>query len=109
MYEIFQRLLDEKGITPYRVSKETGIASSTLTDWKLGRSTPKADKIQTIANYFGVDVSLFYGDSVPSEQKEMDIPEIHVINRAAKKMDQAKRDRMMTILRASFMEEFDED
>lgn len=64
MYEIFQRLLDEKGITPYRVSKDTGIASSTLTDWKLGRSKPKADKMQKIADYFGVDVNLFYGKNL---------------------------------------------
>lgn len=63
MYEIFQKLMDERGIKPYRVSKDTGIASATLTDWKLGRSTPKADKIQKIADYFGVDVSIFYGQT----------------------------------------------
>lgn len=60
MYEIFQRLLDEHNITAYRVSKDTGIATATLTDWKKGRSTPKADKMQIIADYFGVDVNIFY-------------------------------------------------
>lgn len=34
MYEIFEKLLNERGITAYRVSKDTGIPTSSLTDWK---------------------------------------------------------------------------
>lgn len=41
MYEVFQRLLDEKGITAYKVAKETGISTATLSSWKKGRYTPK--------------------------------------------------------------------
>ena len=37
-----------------RVGKATGIAGSTFTDWKTGRSAPKQDKLQKIADYFGV-------------------------------------------------------
>ena len=59
MYRKFQRLLDVKGITPYRVSKDTGIAQSVLSGWKSGRSKPKADKLLIIANYLGVDVKEF--------------------------------------------------
>ena len=51
-YAIFERLLQEKGSTVYQVSKATGIAASTFTDWKQGRSTPKVDKLARIAEYF---------------------------------------------------------
>ncbi|WP_069998245.1 helix-turn-helix domain-containing protein [Cellulosilyticum sp. I15G10I2] len=54
MYQNFKRLLEKQGITPYKVSKETGVSTSTLSDWKTGRSTPKLDKLQKIADYFGV-------------------------------------------------------
>lgn len=54
MYEIFAKLLKAKGCTAYQVSKATGIAQSTLSDWKNGKSIPKADKIQKIADFFGV-------------------------------------------------------
>lgn len=54
MYEIFAKLLKAKGCTAYQVSKATGIAQSTLSDWKSGKSVPKADKIQKIADFFGV-------------------------------------------------------
>ena len=56
MYEIFQKLCDERGIKPATVAKETGIATSTLTDWKHGRYVPKPKKLQQIADFFGVSV-----------------------------------------------------
>ena len=57
-YNIFENLLKMNKTTVYRVSKDTGIAASTFSDWKSGRSVPKLDKIKIIANYF--DVPLEY-------------------------------------------------
>ena len=56
MYEIFAKLMKANGCTAYQVSKTTGIAQSTLSDWKSGKSVPKADKLQKIADFFGVPV-----------------------------------------------------
>lgn len=57
MYEIFEKLLKEHGITAYRVAKETGVTTATLTSWKKGKYTPKPEKMQKIADYFGVSLS----------------------------------------------------
>lgn len=54
MYEKYAKLRDERHMTDYRVAKETGISTATLTQWKHGRSTPKVDKMLKIANLFGV-------------------------------------------------------
>ena len=56
MYEIFEQLLQKYGLTAYKVSKETGVTQSTLSDWKRGRSTPKTENMKKIADYFGVSV-----------------------------------------------------
>lgn len=56
MYEIFSRLLQENGVTAYKVSKETGVSQSSLSDWKLGKITPKTETLKKIADYFGVSV-----------------------------------------------------
>lgn len=56
MYEIFEKLLIKHGVTAYRVSKETGITTATLTSWKQGKYTPKREKLQKIADYFGVSI-----------------------------------------------------
>ncbi|NLT48392.1 MAG: helix-turn-helix transcriptional regulator [Clostridiales bacterium] len=56
MYKNFKKLLRENGVSSYRVSKETGISQATLSDWKRGRSIPKLDKLQKIADYFKVPI-----------------------------------------------------
>mgnify|MGYP003282049348 CR=1 FL=1 len=56
MYEIFQKLLEKHHVTAYKVSKATGISTATLSDWKKGRSNPKQDKLQKIADYFNVSL-----------------------------------------------------
>lgn len=54
MYKKFAELLEKTGKTPYRVAKDTGISTATLTSWKQGEYTPKVDKLIILANYFGV-------------------------------------------------------
>lgn len=70
MYEKFAQLLKDNNVSAYKVSKETGIATSTLSDWKNGRSTPKVDKLQKIAEYFNVSTDYFVGDKPSSEESE---------------------------------------
>ena len=60
MYEVFEKLLAERGVTAYQVAQATGVSTSTLTAWKNGDYTPKAKKIMAIADYFGVPLDLFY-------------------------------------------------
>ena len=70
MYEIFVKLLEKYGVTAYKVSKATGIGGSTFTDWKNGRSVPKQDKLQKIADYFGVTIDyLMTGKEEPEKKR----------------------------------------
>ena len=59
LYKKYEELLKIKKITSYQVSKDTGIAQSTLSDWKTGISTPKVDKLLILANYFNVPLTYF--------------------------------------------------
>jgi len=58
-YEEFERLCREKGVSAYRVAKDTGVSTSTLSSWKKGKYIPKSDKLSKIADYFEVDVERF--------------------------------------------------
>ena len=69
MYDKFLKLLEARGVTPYRAHKETGISSATLSDWKNGKSQPKKDKIEKICEYFNVPLSYFY-DGEDDQEKE---------------------------------------
>lgn len=65
MYSKYTTLRDKAGVTDYGVSKETGISTATLTNWKYGRYNPKVDKLKILADYFGVSIEYFL-----SEEKE---------------------------------------
>ena len=67
MYEIYKEIRDKKGLTDYRISKETGISQSTFTDWKNGRSKPKRDKMQKIADALGVTIDFLTTGAEKSE------------------------------------------
>lgn len=83
MYEIFERLMKLNGYTAYKVSVETGIAQSTLSDWKKGKSTPKADKLQKIADLFNVSLNYL----MTGEEKEGG--ETYYLNEETSKMAQS--------------------
>ena len=76
MYEVYQRLLDEKGLKNADVARATGISNMTLSDWKRGKSVPKSDKMRKIAEYLNVSVDyLMTGKDMEfaAEMAEIDV------------------------------------
>lgn len=64
MYAKIQRLLDSKGMTAYKLSKELNLSRSAFSEWKTGKSTPKYETLLKIAAYFDVPVSYFYEEPI---------------------------------------------
>jgi prophage antirepressor-like protein/DNA-binding XRE family transcriptional regulator len=73
---MFEKLLEENGITAYRVAQDTGIETSTLTSWKNGSYEPKLEKLLKIADYFEVPLEYFLdGDVNDDADEEMNLVE----------------------------------
>lgn len=70
MYSIFERLMNEAGETHYQVAKATGVSQSTLSDWKLGKTTPRNPTLKKLADHFGVSVSYLKGEAAEKTAKE---------------------------------------
>lgn len=66
MYEMYARMRDARGLTDYRVAKETGLGRATLSDWKTGLHKPGLETLKKIADFFGVTIDYFVSDQ---EQK----------------------------------------
>ena len=60
--ERLQELMQITGITRYRISKEVGCSPSTVTNW-LNGTDPTGDRIQQVADYFGVSADYLLGQS----------------------------------------------
>lgn len=73
MYEIFEQLLQKYGVTAYKVAKATGISQTTFSNWKSGRSNPKIDAMQKIADYFGITLDYLMTGSESGEEKKTDL------------------------------------
>ena len=68
MYEVFEQLIRNLGVTAYRVAKDAGISQSSLSDWKNGKGVPGAETMLKIANYLDVSVEyLMTGDESKRE------------------------------------------
>lgn len=97
MYEIFEKLLKEHGVTAYRVAKETGVTTATLTSWKQGKYTPKPEKMQKIADYFGVSLSyLMTGEDEIEKEPQLNQKDQKDINEILANTEQLlKQDGLM--------------
>ncbi len=62
MYEKFLKLLEERNLTVYKVSQMTGIAQSTLSDWKNRGGNLSVENLKKLAESLEVPVAYFITD-----------------------------------------------
>lgn len=60
-YDVFVSLCIERGISPTKAVVSIGRSKSAVTDWKNG-TTPNSTTIRKLADFFGVDPSVFTGE-----------------------------------------------
>lgn len=72
MYEIYEKLRDEKGWKNTHVAELTGISDMTLSDWKKGKTVPKLDKYIILADLFNVSLDYIVRGITPDEYSESD-------------------------------------
>ncbi len=59
--QILSRLMSERQISAYKISKETGISDRLIGYWKKGEKLPGAENLIILANYFGISVDFLLG------------------------------------------------
>ena len=69
MYEIYQKLLDEKGLKNSDVSRGAKVSNMTLSDWKHGKTIPKTETMIKIANYLDVSVDYLTGKEPDNKER----------------------------------------
>nr|DAM14528.1 MAG TPA: SOS-response transcriptional repressor [Caudoviricetes sp.] len=56
MYEIFEKLCNERGITPYKFCKDNNVRTSTISTWKKKNSTVGTVLAKKICDYFEISM-----------------------------------------------------
>lgn len=76
LYKI-KDLANEKGVSLSELERTIGISNGSISKWE--KSSPKADTLQKVANYFGVSVDYLLGSTnnryygLSEERKEMTV------------------------------------
>lgn len=63
MYDKVAELMKKNGLRISDVARATGVPYSTFTDWRASRYVPKYDKLQKIADFFGVSVDYLLSEN----------------------------------------------
>ena len=66
MAENLKRYVDRSGKTQKELSEIVGVSTSTFNDWMKAKKYPRIDKIEIMANYFGV----FKSDLIEKHEEE---------------------------------------
>lgn len=92
-----RRYLDASGKTQVEVAQAIGVSTGTFCDYIKGRNYPRMDKVQKLADYFGVSKS----DLV--EERDLEKERIEAENRAVlelfHKVPEEKRELVLSMIR----------
>lgn len=63
--------VNRSGKTQKELSEIVGVATSTFNDWMKGKKYPRIDKIEILANYFGIQKSDLIEDKSQKKSPEL--------------------------------------
>ena len=97
MYSVFVKLMEEKGLTPYRVAKETGITQATLSRWKTGKVNPSLETLQVLADYFHVSIDYLTGKTSAGKEKAPETQKAPALNKRDERDIKKKMEEMLDL------------
>ena len=77
-----KRLMDQKGISRQDLSKVLGVSYFTISDWVKGKKYPRMDKVEMLADYFGVLKS----DLIEEKENKKSLPQSQTLTEGEKLM-----------------------
>ena len=111
MAKNIRRYMNTFNVTQTEICNTLGIKMPTFSDWVNAKTYPRIDKIELMANYFGISKA----DLVEDNTKKVTLheyptdPDIRRIQRAREKMSEQEKNKMMRILEISFDDYFGDD
>jgi transcriptional regulator with XRE-family HTH domain len=108
--ERLEELMEKKGVTPYKVSKDTGIGQSTFTRWKQQEILPDGANLLKLSQYFNVSSDYLLGktDDPSSVSASAGDVKIDILARAARNMTEEEKDKLIEMAKVLFRKAFDE-
>ena len=91
-----QKLLESRGWTEYRLSKECGLSQSTIGNIFRRNTMPSLDSLEKICSSFGITLSQFFADNDMVELT----PDLKVIFEEWKVLSLAQKEAVLQMIKA---------
>lgn len=69
-YTKLKEAIKKNGVSMYQISKDTGIAQSTISRWKTQNSLPNLKTLKILADYFNVPVT-YFSDNIECQPRRI--------------------------------------
>lgn len=79
IYDRFEKLLENKGLTVYSVAKDAGVSYGTIYKWRQRRTVPTLTVLDSLCNILDVPITYLLGtddESVHLDEKEKQVFDI---------------------------------
>lgn len=104
MAENIKKLMNSRGIDRRKLSEDLNISYTTVSDWVNGKTYPRIDKIEIMADYFNVTKSQLVesADSEVNESKDLDKMLDEAMSYDGKPMSESDREVIRAFLEGKF-------
>ena len=92
-----KRFLDESGKTQREVANAVGVSFGTFCDWTKGRAYPRMDKVQLLADFFGIRKSDLVDDIPDDDEYKEDQKVLDLYHQVPKE----KREFVLSLIKAA--------
>lgn len=104
MAENIKKLMNSRGIDRRKLSEDLNISYTTVSDWVNGKTYPRIDKIEIMAEYFNVTKSQLVesANSEVNESKDLDKMLDEAMSYDGKPMSESDREVIRAFLEGKF-------
>lgn len=104
--EKLKSLREERGVYQKDLAKYVGVTSTTISYYESGGKKPKMEKLNKIAEYFGVTVDYLIGEEKNTDELMEDFPEgIQLIRRASRELSPKGKAKLVRFMKTFLDEE----
>ena len=103
---IVKELRKRKGVQQKELALIVGVAQPTVSEWELNKKDPSGERLQKLAEYFGVDELVILGKGVVDLTDDVSYAprteEARIVADAIDQMTKEQREKALNVMRAVF-------
>lgn len=107
--ERVRKLRSDRGLTMDALAKNLGLAKSRISMWENNGVVPREDILKRLSVFFGVSTDFLLGNDTMEGREPEGSPELQVIQRGLKGMDEEQLKKAKAVLSSVFDEIFEDD